>query len=451
MNIIIIGCGKVGRILTHELSKEGHDVTVIDTNPDMIRKVTIQTDCMGIIGNGTSYITLEEADVRNADLLVAITQSDEVNLLCCFVAKDAGCKTVARVRNPIYLTEKEKFKKELGISMIINPERSAAWRVKQLLSFPSAIEVSSFANNRIDLVAVRVKSGMPIIGQKIRDIQQIHKKPVLICIVERGEQVIIPNGDVEILEDDIISFISAANDTLKVFNAMGIHEGAIKNVMIIGGGQTGFCIGDMLLQTGMEVRIIEKSIKRCEELSDIMPNAEIICGDGSDYELLQEEGLDHFDACVTATNMDEQNIILSLYAKDKIKKKVITKLSHIDYGQIVKELNIENVVDPKETAKEYIVQYVRALQNSQGSNVETLYKLRNDRAEALQFTNIEKSSLVGIPFKDMKFKENVLIGGLIRSGRLIIPGGADSIQVGDSVIVVTTHKGFHDLEDVLER
>lgn len=451
MQIIIVGCGKVGKYLVRELAAENHNVTIVDIDGETVRDTALQYDVMGVEGNGTSYKTLEEADIAHADILIAATESDEVNLLCCFIAKKAKCRTIARVRNPIYSEESEKFRQELGISMIINPERAGAIEMLQLLQFPSAIEISSFAKGGIEMLAFRVKEDSILTGKKIKDITELQQYQLLICVAERGEEVIIPNGDFVIEAGDVLSFIAIPGQASRVFRDLGIYTNSVKNAMIVGCSQTGYYLAEMLLKAGIKVKIVEIDKKRCEEVAINLPKADVIYGDGTSQKLMEEEHLEKMDACIASTNIDEENIIFSLYARNKVRKKVITKISHLEFNNVIQSLKLDGIVNPKEAAAETILMYVRAMSNSSGSNVQTLYKLKDDRVEALEFIVCGDSKLVGIELRNMNFKKNVLIAGIVREGKLIIPGGGDYFMPGDSVVIATTNKGFLRLEDILER
>ena len=451
MQIIIVGCGKVGKYLVRELSAENHNITIIDLRAEAVKETAAQYDVMGIEGNGTSYTTLQEADIQHADILIAVTESDEVNLLCCFIARKAQCRTIARVRNPIYLTEGEIFREDLGISMIINPELAGAREIMRLLQFPSAVEISSFAKGRIDMLAFRVRKNSILIGKKLRDIPELQKYQILICIAERGTEIIIPNGEFVVAEGDLLSFVAIPGQAARIFREMGIYSNTAKDVMIIGGGETAYYLAKMLVDAGIHVKLVEKDRKRAEELSALLPKADIIYGNGTDQSLLAEEHIEEMDACVAATNIDEENIILSLYARDKVRKKVVTKISRLEFNEVIQSLNLDSVVNPKETTAESILMYVRAMSNVSGSNIQTLYKLSDDRVEALEFLIHPDSVLLGTELRDIQLKPNVLIAGIVRRDRLIIPGGTDRFEPGDSVVIATTQKGFLQLEDILER
>lgn len=451
MQIVIVGCGKVGRALAAQLSGEDNNVTVVDTNGDVVKTVANYYDVMGVAGNGASYSVLAEADIEHTDVLIAVTHNDEVNLLCCVVArKAANCHTIARVRNPVYSEERAFLRKELGLSMIINPEYAAAQEIARLLRFPSAIEIDSFSKGRIEMLRFRVPAASMLDGLALRELPQKLPMDVLICAAERGEEVLIPDGNFVIRSGDLLSMIAIPGNAAAFFKKVGISTNQVKNTMIIGGGEITYYLSKLLLNMGIRVKIIEKRRERCEELSDLLPKATIICGDGSDRELLREEHLEQMDSLVAGTDMDEENIILSLYARDRVRAKVVTKLNHLDFNDVIHSLDLDSLIYPKNIAAEYILQYVRAIGNSMGSNVETLYKLMDGRVEALEFLVHKNSDLAGIRLQDMRLKRNLLIAGIGRKGRLIIPGGQDEFLPGDSVIVVTTDSGFQDIHDILD-
>ena len=451
MQIIIVGCGKVGRALAAQLSGEDNNVTVVDTNGDVVKTVANYYDVMGVTGNGASYSVLAEADIEHTDVLIAVTHNDELNLLCCVVdRKAANCHTIARVRNPVYSEERAFLRKELGLSMIINPEYAAAQEIARLLRFPSAIEIDSFSKGRIEMLRFRVPAASMLDGLALRELPQRLPMDVLICAAERGEEVLIPDGNFVIRSGDLLSMIAIPGNAAAFFKKVGISTNQVKNTMIIGGGEITYYLSKLLLNMGIRVKIIEKRRERCEELSDLLPKATIICGDGSDRELLREEHLEQMDSLVAGTDMDEENIILSLYARDRVRAKVVTKLNHLDFNDVIHSLDLDSLIYPKNIAAEYILQYVRAIGNSMGSNVETLYKLMDGRVEALEFLVHKNSDLAGIRLRDMRLKRNLLIAGIGRKGRLIIPGGQDEFLPGDSVIVVTTDSGFQDIHDILD-
>ncbi len=451
MRIIVVGCGNVGATLAEQLSQEGHNITVIDTRERLVQELSNTFDVMGIIGNGASFSVQAEAGIHEADLLIAVTGSDELNLLCCLIAKKAGgCHTIARVRNPVYSREIGYIKEELGLSMVINPEYAAAMEIGRVLKFPSAVKIDTFAKGRIELIRYRIVEGSILHNMPLKDIPTKLHCDVLVCVVERGEEVVIPDGNFVLQEKDEISLVASAQNAMKLFKKMGAATTRARNAIIVGGGETAFYLAKQLIAMGVEVKIIDKDKERCEELSELLPEALIIYGDGTDRELLLEEGMAHTEAFVTLTNFDEENIMLTLFAKSLSKAKLITKVHRIAYDEIIDELDLGTVIYPKYITAESIIQYVRAMQNSIGSNIETLYRLNDNRVEALEFIVKEDSPVVGIPLQQLNLKENILICCINHKGNIITPGGHSIISVGDTVVVVTIIKGLHDIKDILK-
>ena len=425
-------------------------MTVVDKDSTVIRNITSMYDVMGIVGNGASYGTLKEADIEHADLLIAVSRSDELNLLCCLIARQAAkCHTIARVRNSVYREEREFIRRELGLSMIINPEFAAAQEMARLLRFPTAIEIDSFSKGRIEMLRFKVPPASRLVGMQLKDVSG-PRNDLLICVAERNGEVVIPDGNYRIDANDSLSLLATPKTASGFFRKIGVKTNQVHSTMIVGGGETTYYLAAILLRMGIHVTIIEKNRERCEVLSEHLQDATIICGDGSDQELLKEENLENMESFVACTDMDEENIILSLYAKDKVSKKVVTKINHLNFNDVIHSLNLDSLVYPKYITAETILQYVRAMKNSMGSNVETLYKLMDDRVEALEFIIRENCPLQNITLESMKTKKNVLVACINRRGRIIIPGGQDSFLAGDSVIVVTTHTGLENIEDILD-
>lgn len=451
MQIIVVGCGNVGSTLTEQLSSEGHNITVIDADNQKLQNLVNSNDVMGVIGNGVSFAVQKEAGVEHAHLLIAVTGSDEVNLLCCLIArKTGGCHTIARVRNPIYSMEIAYIKEELGLSMIVNPELAAAQAMARLLKFPSAITIDTFIKGRVEVVKYRVGADSILCGQSLQQINSRLKADVLICTVERDENVYIPSGNFIIRERDEISIVGTTQKTLAFFKKLGAAVTRARNAMIIGGGEISFYLAKQLLAMGLQIKIIEIDKERCEELSELLPGAVIIHGDGTDRNLLMQEGIMQTEAFVSLTNVDEENIMLSLFAKSLTKAKLITNVHRISYDEIIDSLDIGSIIYPKYLTAENIIKYVRAMDNSLGSNIETLYRLNDNRVEALEFYIKEGSPVVGIPLQDLLIKPNILICAINHRGTITIPGGQSIIQVGDTVIVVTTNTGLNDIRDILK-
>lgn len=452
MKIIIVGCGKIGTTLAEQLSSEHHDLVVIDTNPQKIQQLSESIDVMGIVDNGASINVLSDAGIEDAHLLIAVTGSDELNLLCCVIAKKVSkCHTIARVRNPLYNKERNFIRKSLGITMIINPELASAIEISRLLRFPSAIELDTFAKGRVELLKFKLLPEFRLSGMSVMEIVDKLRCNVLICGVERGEEVFIPSGNFILRDNDLISIMASPKNSASFFKKVGIHTHQVKNALIVGGGTLGYYLAALLIDLKIKVRIVENNQERCQQLSELLPEATVICGDGTDKKLLLQEGLTQTESFITLTNMDEENIFLSLFAKKNSKAKLITKVNRIAFDDIIDGLDIGSVIYPKYITADYILQYVRAMENSLSSNVETLYHILDNQAEALEFSVKEASSVTDIPLSQLNLKENLLIACINRNGSIQIPRGQDTIQVGDTVIIVTSVKGLRDLKDILKK
>ena len=450
MQIIIVGCGNVGVTLTAHLSGEGHDITVIDSNGKKVQQVSSKYDVKGIVGNGASYLTLIEAGIERADLMIAVTGLDEQNLLSCLFARKAGvCHTIARVRNPEYIKEIDYIKEELGLSMTINPEYAAATEIARLLRFPSAIEIDTFAKGKIELLKFKMPADCKICGLQLKKINSVIKCEVLVCAVERGSEVVIPDGNFVLEAGDVVSIVASPANAARFFKQISIETNQVKDAVIVGGGAVSYYLAKQLCDMGIEVTILEKEQQRCEELSELLPKVRIINGDEIDRDLLLEMGLRETEAFAALTGIDEENIMLSLFAKRHSRAKVITKVNRISFDEIVDSMDLGSVIYPKFITSEYIIQYVRAMQNSIGSNVETMYKLIGDRVEALEFSIREDAPVVGIPLQALDLKSNLLICSINHKGKVITPRGQDMMQVGDTVVVVTTNVGLKDVKDIL--
>lgn len=452
MNIIIVGCGKVGSTIANQLCNEGYDVTVIDNNPNKLRAVSDGMDAMAMVGDGTSYTTLREAGIENADVLIAVTDSDEKNLLCCVIGKRTGnLAAIARVRNPVYSNEREFLQKGFGLAMLINPESAGAEEMGRIFRFPSAIDIETFAKGKIELLTVRIPEKSLLAGKPLTYIHQKLRTDVLVAVVRRKGQVIIPSGDFVIEAGDLVSVIAEHEQAHEFFRKIGIETHRVRDVMIIGGGKMTYYMAKNLAASGIGIKIIEKDLKRCEVLSELLPDAEIICGDGTDEDLLLEEGIEKVDGVAAVTGMDEQNIMLTLFARSQSDNvKTVTKVGKLSFTKVIDSLDLGSVVNPKETTAEYIIQFVRSMRASMGSNVENLYKIANGEAEAIEFHVTEKTRAVSIPLVKLNTKKNILIGKIFRNGRAFTPTGHDSIEVGDSVILVVLSKDkIRDLDDIL--
>ncbi len=451
MRIIIVGCGKVGLTITEQLSLENHDITVIDASADVIHDVTNNFDVMGVVGNGASYMVQKEAGIEKTDMLIAVTHSDELNLLCCLIAKKAGnCSTIARVRNPLYNNEISFIKEELGLSMTINPEYAAATEIARILRFPSAIKIDTFAKGRVELLKFMIPENSVLHNSSLIEVAGRIKSDVLVCAVERGEEVVIPNGSFRLQQGDVISIVASPRNAKDFFEKIGFDTHQVKDTIIVGGGTIAYYLAEQLLNMGIGVKLIEKDRSRCEELSELLPKAVVINGDATNQDVLIEEGVSYCESFVSLTGIDEGNIFLSLFARNSCPKaKVITKINRISFDDIIHTFNLGSLIYPKNITAEYIIRYVRAMQNSIGSNVETLYRIIENKAEALEFLISAEAPVIGIPLENLQIKENLLIGCINRGGKIMIPNGKTEIQLGDTVIIITTQKGLHDVRDIL--
>ncbi len=452
MNIIIVGCGKVGQKIIEKLCMEGeHNITIVDLCTNVVSDIAGQFDIMGVVGSGTDYDTLVDAGIVEADLLIAVTGIDELNLLSCLMAKKmGGCQTIARVRKPEYSNKLHIFKEDLGLAMIINSECAAATEMARSLRFPSAIQIDTFAKGRVEILKFKISENSILDNHKIKDISQKLNCDVLVCGVERGEEAFIPDGNFKFKINDRISIIASLENANYFFKKIGVKTNRVKDTIIVGGGDTAFYLAHQLLQSGIDVKIIEKSEERCLELCKLLPKATIINGDGTDNRVLLEEGLEYAESFVSLTNIDEENILLSLFAKSKTNGKLITKINRIAYDNVIKNLDLDTTIYPKNITAEYILRFVRAKKNSIGSNIETMHTILDSKAEALEFRILKNSPVAEFPLERLKLKKNILVACINRNGKIIIPRGKDVIEAGDTVVVVTTNSGFKDISDILE-
>ncbi len=450
MKIIVVGAGKTGKTLVRMLTNEGHDVTIVDIDERTLTEVCNSNDIMGVSGNGVSFSSLDEAGLTDADVLIAVTGSDEQNLLCSLFAKRVeNCSTIARVRNPLYLSETEFLRDRIGLTIIINPELSAASEISRLLKFPSAIDINVFAKGKVEMLTFKVGKDSALDGKDLSFVRNKIEKDVIFCCVERGGEYFIPSGEFTLMAGDKASVIIPPRKSLSFFKKIGVDTHSVKDVMIVGGGTIAEYLAKMLIDNGIEVKIIEINKKRCNELAAKLPKALIINGDASDKELLIEEGLGTTGAFIALTGFDEENILLSLYAKETTNAKVVTKVDRISFDDLISKLNMDSVIYPGNIIAENVLRFVRAKQNALGNNVETLHKLVEEKVEALEFIISENSTLTGIPLKEMQLKENVIVCGIFRKNQLILPTGDSTFEAGDSVIVVTSHKKLEDIGDIL--
>ncbi len=450
MRIVIVGDGKVGSALTVQLSKEGHDVVVIDNNKMVLQEVQQSLDVSVVHGNGATERVQRLANVESSDLLIAATSADETNILCCIVARKIGCKrTIARVRNPEYYSQLSHLKEDLGLNMMINPESSTANEIFRLLQFPSFLKRDSFAKGRVEIVEVELRENSPLVGIKLFQLSQTVKVKVLVCAVERGSQVFIPDGSFQLEAGDKLSFTASSSDLAKLIRNLGLTQKKVRSVIIVGGSRIAFYLAESLLNAGVSVKLIEIDENKCVELADMLPKATIIHADGSDKAVLDSEGLAQMDAVVTLTDIDEENLIISMYANFVGTYKVITKINRTEYSEVLAGKGIDCVVSLKDLCCSHIVRYVRALGNRKGESALSLHRIVGDKVEALEFRATSQLPQLGKRLSEVKLKPNTLLACLNRRGRTIIPQGSDTIEKDDIVVVVAaSDRVINNLSDI---
>lgn len=450
MKIVIIGDGKVGYKLAKQLSSEKYDIILIDNNEEKLRKSIERMDVFCVAGEGGSVEVQQRADVPHADLVIACTSTDECNMLSCLIARRLGARhTIARVRNPIYYKQIDFLKKDLHLSMVVNPELIVAGDITRLLLFPDASKVETFVKGRVELVEFPIHCGK-LEGLSLSELYARFQVQVLVCAVESGETVLIPDGDYILKAGDKLHIAASHQNMEQFFKKIALRKEKIKNAMICGGGRVAYYLASQLCNLGMNVKIIERSRERCEELCELLPKATIINGDATEHDLLIEEGIEKTDAFIALTGMDEENIIMSLFASKQSVSKVIVKINEDRRAMMIDELGLDSIVSAKTATADAILGYVRARRNSQCSaNVETMYQLLDGRVEALEFIIKSENAYTGVPLKDLNLKVNNIIACIARGRKIIIPNGDDSIQVGDSVVIITMTKQIRDLDDIL--
>ncbi len=451
MKIVIIGLGTIGTTILKSLSGEDHTITIIDEDKDNIERLIEKCDVQGVVGNGASIDIQREAGVKDADVIIVLTNSDELNIFACLVAKKLGAKnTIARVRNPEYRKQILEMKDELGISMIVNPEQDTATEIYNLINLPEIAKVERFAKGRVLLVEIVADKDCALVGETLISIGKKLRTRVLICAVQRDNEVIIPAGNFEIREGDRIHFTSDAKSLRDFLSEIRMVSSPLKNIMIVGGSKIGYYLADELSKKKYNIKLIEGDRATAEELADSLPRVTVINGNGAQHDLLIEEGIEAMDAFVALTDIDEENMVVSMFANKMKVRKTITQIKSDDLYGMLSELGINNNVSPKDIVANRIISYIRALENTIGSNILTLYRLVGNRVEALEFLAKRQEKFYDTPLRQLKIKDNCLIACIIRGSTVIIPDGNSSIQLGDNVIVVTTHKNFDDLADIFE-
>ncbi len=453
MNIVIVGCGQVGHTIAAQLLGEGNNVTVIDTSADKIRSITDRLDVMGIVGNGASHLVQREADVRNADLLIAVTDSDELNLLCCIIAgREGDCHTIARVRDHVYNDESLYLKDELGLAMVINPELAAAEEIARVLRFPTALSIEAFSKGRVELIKFKLPDDSPIIGMSVRDVISHYKSDVIFCTAERGDDVFVTKGGFVFAARDVVSMIAPRRRSEAFFKKINLKSEAARSAIIVGGGELTHYLCDICRGAGIDIKVIDDDRTICNRFAEEFPELTVIHGDTSEQATLIEEGVERTDAFLALTAQDEENILLSLFARTHSDCKVVTKINRLDYDDVIQRLELDTVIYPKDVISNLILRYVRSIKNkSKGSNMQTLYSIVQGHVEAYEFLVNSGSPVVDRPLSELNLKKNVIVAAIMRGRSVIAPRGHDLIMAGDSVIVVAEDVGLLDISDILDR
>lgn len=451
MKIVIVGGGKIGKSLIGLLSEEGHNITVIETEKKLVETIVNDYDVIGLCGNGGSFSVMEEAGVKDADIFISVTGSDELNIMSCLVAGKLGAKrTVARVRNPEYSAQVPFMREKLGLNLVINPELEVANEIARFIEFPSAMNIETFAKGRIELAEILVAEDSVLCGTKLMELRKKLNVPILICAVQRGEDVIIPSGSFVIEAGDRVHFSASRKNLPKIFKSLGVLKKKIKSVLIVGGSRTAFYLAKRLSLAGIDVKLIEQRPEKAARLEEALDDVTVICGDGTDHELLSEERISDFDATVALTQTDEENLILSMYAEAQGVEKTVSKVDRVAIMKMLYgKLGNSNTVTPKNVAARTILRYVRAVSNVSGSEMRTLYQILDGNAEAMEFIASENCKLNGIELKNLKLKPNIIIACVSRHNTVIIPDGNTEISKGDSVIVITAGQRIVDLNEIL--
>ena len=450
MNIVIVGSGTVGSAICKQLISDGHNITVVDTNSDSLAELANVCDVSCLEGNGAEVAVLRRAGAQDASLLIAVTPEDELNILCCAAAKKLGTEhTIARVRNPEYSELIHLMKSELNLSMTINPELAAAKEIYRSLRFPSAAKIDTFCRGRVELAEFVVPKDSMLCGLSLNEIRSKLNIKFLVCAVLRKDSLYIPSGDFVINADDILSVTSQSSDITKIFKLIGMYKDPIKNILIVGGGRTTYYLEEFLRETKIQSTVIEKDKKLCLDLAEDF-KCSVVCDSGTNHERLLEDGIDKADAFLALSSSDEENAVVSMYAKTKNVSKIITMISAVSYIDFFKSAGLESIISPKSITAAQILHYVRSLANKSGAEIESLHKFMNGRALALEFiVKDEIEGLTNIPLKSLKSRKDVLIACIVRKNEMIIPTGSDEIRLGDTVIVVSGSDLIKNIGDIL--
>lgn len=451
MKIVIIGAGKVGELLCRDLSLEGNDIILVEQDAKILEKILANNDIMGFVGNGVSYDTQMEAEVPKADVFIAVTEKDEINIIASVIAKKLGAKyTIARVRSTDYSSQLKFMTDSLGIDLVINPELEAAKDIKQNIDFPDALNVESFLDGRLKLVEFQIDENSPIAGVSLFDFKQKYFPHLLVCIIKREDKVIIPSGNNFIKAGDRIYITGSNSEIIKFQDALGKNNKKIKSAFIIGAGIISHYLVQELLKDKIQVKIVELNPKKANKFSEYLPQATIINADGSNVDVLKEENFKNYDSCISITGIDEVNMFISIYAKKIGIKKIITKLNKLSFVDILGENSFQSIITPKKIIADNIVKVVRSIASKKKNLIENLYRLENNKVEAVELLINSKSRVSNIPLKDLKIKKNLIIAYIIRNNVAIFPKGTDVIKEGDRVIIITAESFFDDINNIIE-
>ena len=452
MKIVIAGAGKIGASVASVLSDEGHDITVIDLSPEIISRLADAMDVICVEGNAADPEVLRSAEVGAADLLVAATEKDEVNMICGIAGRKLGAKhVIARIRDPLYLHQTEFLRDALGLSQIVNPEYECAKEISRILRFPGAARVDSFSKGSVEIVEHKIPEHGALDGVALKELPRSFGSRVLVALIERDGNALIPNGETVLRAGDRLSITGASNDLRKFFVSIGQYKKPVRRVMIMGGSRTTVYLARLLHDNNIDVTVVERDREKCELLYDQIPDAHIVWGDATHSDVLLEDGLSTADGFVALTGDDGDNIVTSLYARSCNVDKVITKINREHFAEILMNSGLDSFVSTKDIVAEQLARYVRALSNSVGSSMETLYRLVDGKVEVLEFRVEENSACINIPLKKLKLRPQILISALIRGKKSIMPSGDTEILPGDHAIIVTSAGRLHRLDDILDR
>ncbi|WP_294375402.1 Trk system potassium transporter TrkA [uncultured Clostridium sp.] len=448
MNIIIVGAGKVGYAIAKNLSDEADNVTIIDNKMYALERINNNLDVMCVKGNCTSLKVLNEAGIDKADLLITVTNSDELNMLCSLAGKKLGAKhTVARVRNPGYDEDITLLTEAVGIDLVINPEKAAAVEISKLIKYPSVCSIDNFAHGKVNMIGFDISEDTGLVGKMISELTYLRGN-ILFCGIERNGEMIIPKGDYVFQKSDRAYVIGEHRNIQDMFKRFGKYRKKVRSSMIIGGGKISYYLAKIINEAGVHCKVIENDLSKCEELTELLPNSVIINGDGLDQELLLSESLEEVDSFITLTGRDEDNLIAALFASKNKVKNIITKITRDNYNEIAKTIGINSTINPKLVTANKIIKYVRTIKNMKKCPIENVYKICNEKAEAIEFIVKESTEYINVKLKNLNFRHDSLIATIVRNGETIIPSGDDVLKPRDRVVVVTKNGNLLSLSGI---